>query len=388
MDEDSRRKRREDKLPVNNPSPNQEEIKARNFAEFTRELVNGHLNQDHYDLDQLLREVQEFAHDFSTQVQHDAESQARPSVPLPREGNRRDERSRPTDVPRERSRREPNEHSKPATPKKSVHYDGASKVALQRFRDEAIREGHPTNIPDQGIRFDEGGFPYERHSSSREPISPGPSRATPPERGGRDEPPGGGDPGGPKGGDDDGDSSPSGGSHDEEDDSFPPTDGEEDFEETSLLRPNSRPRSRSRTAQGESASRQTPSGYTTGTHRSRHGYLGELDSYRDKGVRRPSKYLKAMHSKFHKQIDNKVSVAIVHLPDRKNGPRVPTPPNYGGSTDTEVFERWLNVLLRWLRVNKVCGPEHDSERIEYTSMYLEDSALTWFEDNVDGVYRH
>jgi hypothetical protein len=95
-----------------------------------------------------------------------------------------------------------------------------------------------------------------------------------------------------------------------------------------------------------------------------------------------------MHSKFHKQIDNKVSVTIVHLPNRKNGPRVPTPPNYGGSTDTEVFERWLNALLRWLRVSKVCGPEHDSEQIEYTGMYLEDSTLTWFEDNVDGVYRH
>jgi len=94
-----------------------------------------------------------------------------------------------------------------------------------------------------------------------------------------------------------------------------------------------------------------------------------------------------MHSKFHEQIDNKVSTLRESTPDKKSGPRVPTPPSYGGSADTETFERWLNSLLRWLRVGKVCGSELDSERIEYTGMYLEGTALSWFEDNVDGVYR-
>jgi hypothetical protein len=102
------------------------------------------LNQDNYDLNQLLREVQEFAHNFSTQVQHDAESQAWPSVPLPMEGNRRDEHSHLIDAPREHSCRESNEHSKPATPKKLVHYNGASKMALQCFHDEALHKGHHT----------------------------------------------------------------------------------------------------------------------------------------------------------------------------------------------------------------------------------------------------
>ena len=50
------------------------------------------------------------------------------------------------------------------------------------------------------------------------------------------------------------------------------------------------------------------------------GYVGELDSYCDKGNHRPSKYFKAMHSKFHQQIDNKVSVTVESLPDQKNGP--------------------------------------------------------------------
>ena len=53
-----------------------------------------------------------------------------------------------------------------------------------------------------------------------------------------------------------------------------------------------------------------------------------------------------------------------------------------------MFEHWLNTLLRWLKVSKISGPDLDAERIEYTGMYLEGIALTWFEDNVDGVYRH
>jgi hypothetical protein len=37
-------------------------------------------------------------------------------------------------------------------------------------------------------------------------------------------------------------------------------------------------------------------------------------------------------------------------------------------------------------VNKICGPENDSDRIEFTAMFLEDTASVWFEDNVDGAY--
>jgi hypothetical protein len=55
-----------------------------------------------------------------------------------------------------------------------------------------------------------------------------------------------------------------------------------------------------------------------------------------------------MHSKFHEQIDNKVSVPVVSTLEKKSGLRVPTPSNYGGSTDTKTFECWLNALLCWL----------------------------------------
>ena len=64
------------------------------------------------------------------------------------------------------------------------------------------------------------------------------------------------------------------------------------------------------------------------------------------------------------------------------------PPSYGGSLDTEVFKHWLNALLQWLNVSKVSGPSLDTERIEYTGMYLEGIALAqWnFKDVITGLY--
>jgi hypothetical protein len=92
-----------------------------------------------------------------------------------------------------------------------------------------------------------------------------------------------------------------------------------------------------------------------------------------------------MHAKFHKQINSKVSV-LWDSPavGGKNRPRVSNPAKYGGNQDTEEFE--LNGLLWWLKVNKICGSENDSDRIEFTVMFLENNVLSWFEDNIDGAY--
>ena len=95
-----------------------------------------------------------------------------------------------------------------------------------------------------------------------------------------------------------------------------------------------------------------------------------------------------MPSKFHQQINNKVSASEESLLEQKNGPQVLNPTSYGGSSDMEVFEWWLNSLLQWLKVSKISGLALDAERIEYTGMYLGGIALSWFEDNVDGVYCH
>jgi hypothetical protein len=115
--------------------------------------------------------------------------------------------------------------------------------------------------------------------------------------------------------------------------------------------------------------------------------MSGTDLYCERETIWPSKYMKAMHKKFHEHIDRKVSV-ISDTPtiSNKNGPQVPNPPKYGGLQDSEEFKRWLGRLLQWLKVNKICGPELDSEQIEFTAMFLEGIVLSWFEDNVDGTY--
>ena len=70
--------------------------------------------------------------------------------------------------------------------------------------------------------------------------------------------------------------------------------------------------------------------------------------------------------KIHQQIDSKVSVlSEVPATGGKNGPCVPNLPRYSKLPDTKGFEQWLNALLCWLKVNKVCGPDLDSNRIKY-----------------------
>jgi hypothetical protein len=86
-------------------------------------------------------------------------------------------------------------------------------------------------------------------------------------------------------------------------------------------------------------------------------------------------------------IDEKVAILPDNSTNTKGGPRVPTPPSYNGEGDTEVYESWLSTLLRWLRVNKICGAEFDEERIVYVPMYLEGDVLLWFNNNIDGFHR-
>jgi hypothetical protein len=66
-------------------------------------------------------------------------------------------------------------------------------------------------------------------------------------------------------------------------------------------------------------------------------------------------------------------------------PKVPEPKAYRGKGDAEVFDKWLVGLLRWFQVNRYCGMEFDKERVVCTALYLEDTTITWYDDNVDGM---
>jgi hypothetical protein len=113
-------------------------------------------------------------------------------------------------------------------------------------------------------------------------------------------------------------------------------------------------------------------------------HTAELDVYRDRGGPRMTKYLRAIHNKFHHMIDDYVGVRVENSGGIKT-PKVPDPRKYSSEIDTEVFDRWLVGLLRWFRVNRYCRMEYNREQVVCMAMYLDGTAVTWYNDNVDGI---
>ena len=70
------------------------------------------------------------------------------------------------------------------------------------------------------------------------------------------------------------------------------------------------------------------------------------------------------------------------LPDIKNI-RVSPPEKYAGEDDIEVFDTWLNRLLRWFRVYIVTGSHKDSMRVDLCGTNLTGLAATWCADEVE-----
>jgi hypothetical protein len=75
-------------------------------------------------------------------------------------------------------------------------------------------------------------------------------------------------------------------------------------------------------------------------------HTAELDVYRDRGGPRMTKYLRAIHNKFHRIINDYVGVRVEN-PGGIKTPKVPDPRKYSSEVDAEVFDRWLVGLLRW-----------------------------------------
>jgi hypothetical protein len=74
-------------------------------------------------------------------------------------------------------------------------------------------------------------------------------------------------------------------------------------------------------------------------------HTAELDVYRDREGPRMTKYLRAIHNKFHCIINDYVGVRVENLGGIKT-PKVPDPRKYSSEVDAEVFDRWLVGLLR------------------------------------------
>jgi hypothetical protein len=258
------------------------------------------------------------------------------------------------------------------------------RVAFQRVCNSQIRERGEATVPDQGIVFDRHNRPWDTRlgqplrkedpvptsgRSRDERVNPPMERQRP--RGNAEglpgEPPGGGG-----GGDDDGGPSFTG---DEEDyRSQAPSDEEEIVE---------MPAPGGGVVPERKGLRNMPQvrSYFTPYQRS---HTAELDVYKDRGNPRPSKYRKAIHQKYYLLIDKHLDQEAETSGGVK-APKVPEPQRYSGASDAETFERWLTTLLRWFWVNKYVGRAFNSEHVVFTAMYLEGTALMWYDDNIDGI---
>jgi hypothetical protein len=67
--------------------------------------------------------------------------------------------------------------------------------------------------------------------------------------------------------------------------------------------------------------------------------------------------------------------------------KISPPDSYGGEDDIEVFDNWIAGLLRWLRIQNVCGRQKDSLRIDLCGSTLKGLAADWFAEEVESFHR-
>ncbi|KAL0956722.1 hypothetical protein HGRIS_002844 [Hohenbuehelia grisea] len=67
--------------------------------------------------------------------------------------------------------------------------------------------------------------------------------------------------------------------------------------------------------------------------------------------------------------------------------KIPLPDKYGGKSDLEEFDNWIQGLLRWMNIHQMGGPGRDSHQIAILGLDIEGPAATWFNDAVVGVNR-
>ena len=62
---------------------------------------------------------------------------------------------------------------------------------------------------------------------------------------------------------------------------------------------------------------------------------------------------------------------------------IPSPKEYSGSPDLEVFETFITGILRWLKLNGLLGEDNVNFQVEYLGIRLKGNALEWYTRNVE-----
>ena len=62
---------------------------------------------------------------------------------------------------------------------------------------------------------------------------------------------------------------------------------------------------------------------------------------------------------------------------------IPSPEEYLGSPDLEVFKTFIAGILQWLKLNGLLGEDNADFQVEYLGTRLKGDALEWYTRNVE-----
>jgi len=160
MKDHERLLRREEKKSIEakpRGDESEEEFGAEHFAQLATDILTRCMDARDYEPIKVQNQIRDLALSYARLVPCRtvlSPTNPRPTAPVEREHIPSPRRA----SPRINTREVPSE----VLPKKKVHYIDKDRLVLQRIRNGDIRDGHSTSFPDQGIRFDKDGIPWDK----------------------------------------------------------------------------------------------------------------------------------------------------------------------------------------------------------------------------------
>ena len=306
----------------------------------------------------------------------------------------------PAEEPREAPPSKPKEKQHKAAPegrRRERHY--TDRVTVQRMRDGDIQQYGSSRLCDQGIGFDQNGFPYDKEDPAN---LPGPFKAPSEQdlesRGQRHRH----HPDGDDGGRSDSSTSASSRSRTHSERSRHSRRSERSRRDRSRSRSREDRRTHGHHGRSKSPTSKRRRHKSRSKHRTHEGRRESPSDHRKDdqphlNIKWPSthasktksSYVKNIHDKYRRMIDEQVEIPLRFGTStiKTGASRLPTPDSYNGEEDIEKFDAWLQGLLRWFKLNLYAGPELEREQIALTGLFLKDKASIWYNDNVEGVSR-
>lgn len=111
------------------------------------------------------------------------------------------------------------------------------------------------------------------------------------------------------------------------------------------------------------------------------GYPLPTDRWSDPNADFIEKQLNIIRRAIRDRVDHEAP----EIPAMKNLKNVPAPEKYSGKDDAEDFMSWLKLLLRWMELSRIVGPDLDGVRVNLLGQFLIGAAREWYDEIVDNI---